>query len=475
MNQASLRRNLPRRTVRSPLSAELAIVPLTARPEHPQFQARAQMSADEYEDHEQGTIRTLTSLQTGNNVFFQDSLSKLEEYLDRRYQSPDAKTAQGPNYCGYAPPASPPRLWQCLVSVGLKNCVTDAHLSVMLVLDLPLTPFISQIIRAIWKSSVRVQTFTAKWSHDRINVACSRHIMSIDHDEHYSTEIGYREFGHFLQLVGDLDDCIGGRLDATVPTVLEEEGSSNVKKLREMYDVRGIGQTFCVYFYYIDDDALAAATTSARLDRPQIVASTSALPPPLGAKIDKVANLDDAHAYLDKACDDLPHLGMCKAIGEYNFSAAYKMYANVRLIPEIVTGLHGTWPKTGVPLKPWAVRHDIFISFDQLLSYCKAPAASTFSNHLGWVKHATHAVQLLQKEQDAGHLAESQDAAVLLERGTLLHALLYGPLLDPSSPNFAVPKDYEQNAVVSMADTKAWVADIEARFSPQTKRARTCI
>ncbi|KAJ7194086.1 hypothetical protein GGX14DRAFT_587189 [Mycena pura] len=434
------------RTVRSPLSAELAIVPLTARPEHPQFQARAQMSADEYEDHEQGTIRTLTSLQTGNNVFFQDSLSKLEEYLDRRYQSPDAKTAQGPKVIAdtviLPPPASPPRLWQCLVSVGLKNCVTDAHLSVMLVLDLPLTPFISQIIRAIWKSSV--------------------------------TEIGYREFGRFLQLVGDLDDCIGGRLDATVPTVLEEEGSSNVKKLREMYDVRGIGQTFCVYFYYIDDDALAAtlmaaATTSA------IVASTSALPPPLGAKIDKVANLDDAHAYLDKACDDLPHLGMCKAIGEYNFSAAYKMYANVRLIPEIVTGLHGTWPKTGVPLKPWAVRHDIFISFDQLLSYCKAPAASTFSNHLGWVKHATHAVQLLQKEQDAGHLVESQDAAVLLERGTLLHALLYGPLLDPSSPNFAVPKDYEQIAVVSMADTKAWVADIEAHFSPQTKRARTRI
>jgi hypothetical protein len=144
-----------------------------------------------------------------------------------------------------------PYLWPTLVYVGLKNSVTGTTTSIVLTPRLPFAPFIAQIIKAVWQSSERIQAFTAKWTYARIFVACSRRLVYIDDPHHNSPSVGFSELGRFKDLVGDMEDAVGGILDVQVPAVMEEEGSSSVKKMRELYEVRGPGQSFSIYFYYM--------------------------------------------------------------------------------------------------------------------------------------------------------------------------------------------------------------------------------
>jgi hypothetical protein len=137
-----------------------------------------------------------------------------------------------------------------------------------------------------------------------------------------------------------------------------------------------------------------------------------------------------------------------------------------------MSALKGVWPKTGVPTKPWAAAQSplgLVLTFDQLLSYCKAPSSGTFANHLGWVKHAQNAIQLVQNELEAGRLDQAEDSRDITKYAASLHNLIHVALLDPSSPNFSIPKEYEDIVTVSIADTKNWVAEIETRFG-KTKR-----
>ncbi|KAJ7825973.1 hypothetical protein B0H14DRAFT_3725588 [Mycena olivaceomarginata] len=466
MSEAPPRRSRSQRPTRSPLSADLAIVPLVDRPDHPGFQVRVQMTSDA-EDLE-GDGRTLTSLQGANNVYFQDSLTKLEEILGQIYFSSAAQT----------------RTVQTdevilTIYVGLKNSVTGTTTSIVLTPRLPFALFITQIIKAVWQSSKRIQAFTAKWTYARIFVACSRRLVYIDDPHHNSPSVGFSELGRFKDLVGDMEDVVGGILDVQVPAVMEEEGSSSVKKMRELYEVRGPGQSFSIYFYYMDDTSFAAGLAVAGLSPIRPVASTSFLTQPLTAQASEAQpqlhSIESVHAYLEDASDTIRDLALCRAIGGYNFGAAYKMYATVRLIPQIMSALKGVWPKTGVPTKPWAAAQSpsgLVLTFDQLLSYCKAPSSGTFANHLGWVKHAQNAIQLVQNELEAGRLNQAEDSRDITKYAASLHHLIPVALLDPSSPNFSIPKEYEDIVTVSIADTKNWVAEIETRFG-KTKRGGT--
>ncbi|KAJ7818791.1 hypothetical protein B0H14DRAFT_3739547 [Mycena olivaceomarginata] len=444
MSEAPPRRSRSQRPTRSPLSADLAIVPLVDRPDHPGFQVRVQMTSDA-EDLE-GDGRTLTSLQGANNVYFQDSLTKLEEILGQIYFSSAAQT----------------RTVQTdevilTIYVGLKNSVTGTTTSIVLTPRLPFAPFIAQIIKAVWQSSERIQAFTAKWTYARIFVACSRRLVYIDDPHHNSPSVGFSELGRFKDLVGDMEDAVGGILDVQVPAVMEEEGSSSVKKMRELYEVRGPGQSFSIYFYYMDDTSFAAGLAVAGLSPIRPVASTSFLTQPLTAQASEAQpqphSIESVHAYLEDASDTIRDLALCRAIG-------------------IMSALKGVWPKTGVPTKPWAAAQSpsgLVLTFDQLLSYCKAPSSGTFANHLGWVKHAQNAIQLVQNELEAGRLDQAEDSRDITKYAASLHNLIHVALLDPSSPNFSIPKEYEDIVTVSIADTKNWVAEIETRFG-KTKR-----
>ncbi|KAJ7301067.1 hypothetical protein DFH08DRAFT_827846 [Mycena albidolilacea] len=99
-------------------------------------------------------------------------------------------------------------------------------------------------------------------------------------------------------------------------------------------------------------------------------------------------SIESVHAYLEDASDTIRDLALCRAIGGYNFGAAYKMYVTVRLIPQIMSALKGVWLKTGVPTKPWAAAQSpsgLVLTFNQLLSYCKASSSGTFANRLSRV------------------------------------------------------------------------------------------
>ncbi|KAJ7301066.1 hypothetical protein DFH08DRAFT_827845 [Mycena albidolilacea] len=94
---------------------------------------------------------------------------------------------------------------------------------------------------------------------------------------------------------------------------------------------------------------------------------------------------------------------------------------------------------------------------------------SPFANHLGWVKNAQNAIQLVQNELEAGHLDQAEDSRDITKYAASLHNLIHVALLNPSSLNFSIPKEYEDIVTVSIADTKNWVAEIETRFG-KTKR-----
>lgn len=224
-----------------------------------------------------------------------------------------------------------------------------------------------------------------------------------------------------------------------------------------------------------DDSSFAVGLTLEGLSPVRAATSTTALPQRLAASRAEASEPDlaAAYAYFDNACGDLPDLALCKAVGHYDFSPAYKMYVNVRLLPRIVDALGGKWPKTGLPTKPWVVpatSPPLSISFEQLLSFCKAPASGTFSNHYGWVKQTTQAIQLLDKERVAGRLEGLEDLEDLMDWGASLHALTQGQILDPSPRNFVVPRDYGTITTVTIAETQRWVRSINSRFNKTSGR-----
>ncbi|KAF8141043.1 hypothetical protein K438DRAFT_1995373 [Mycena galopus ATCC 62051] len=437
MSQSSTTEAPQRRQRRTPLTADLALVPLINRRNHPEFQSRAPNTMNS-----STTVPTLPSLHTANDVFFQDSLAKLGETLDRQYQSPAAKLPATKiteeQKVPEVHPTHSPTLYKSLVYIGLENRTSAATFSVVLPVLLPRNPFLAQIIKAVWQKTERIQTFTAKWTQARIYVAFSRRIIYIEAPGHSGPQTGFAEGGYFNDSVGDLADDIGGRHDVTVREVLEESGQSTVKELRDLYQVPEGGK-----------HSPSISTTSRSWTLPH---------PTFAHRIHLYVYRTShehalTHAYLDGASKIVPELALCRAIGHYDFASAYKTYANVRLIPKIVGSLGGTWPKTGIP----------------------ASASSTFGNHVNWMKRAMLAVDLLAKEQQSGRLENVADAITLRERGAQLHALIHATLLDPSSPGFTVPKAYDPIATVSLADTKAWVADIEGRFgstSTSNRRGR---
>ncbi|KAJ7629548.1 hypothetical protein B0H17DRAFT_1218196 [Mycena rosella] len=326
-------------------------------------------------------------------------------------------------------------LYPTLVHVGLKNIATDVCTSLAIVLQLPNHAFASQILRALWMSSSIVQTVSAKWTPSRIFVACSRKMVPIDNPDHNRPSTGFQELGRYDEIIGTPGIIVvGGRADKTVPSVLS---SPDLVEMKSLYEVGGSTQSFSLYLFYMDQDALTAGITAASH------AATS---------LHSAPTVKNASA----------PLALCKAIYNSELGPAYKMYAGVRLMPEIVQDLGGgAWAKKGMPT-PFFVSEPQFpglqMSIDHLLAFCKAPASSTFANHCNWVKNATQVFQLLQ---NATSPALSTDES---GRAQILYALLYAPLLDPSSPTFSISPDYSRLVEASIAETKGWVHDFEERF-----------
>ncbi|KAF8144653.1 hypothetical protein K438DRAFT_1992582 [Mycena galopus ATCC 62051] len=326
MSQSSTTEAPQRRQRRTPLTADLALVPLVNRRNHPEFQSRAPNTMNS-----STTVPTLPSLHTANDVFFQDSLAKLGEALDRQYQSPAAKLPATKiteeQKVPEVHPTHSPTLYKSLVYIGLENRTSAATFSVVLPVLLPRNPFLAQIIKAVWQKTERIQTFTAKWTQARIYVAFSRRIIYIEAPGHSGPQTGFAEGGYFNDIVGDLADDIGGRHDVTVPEVLEESGQSTAKELRDLYQVPEGGKAFSIYFCYID-----AAGAGLSPIRPLPTASTSTFIEPLAIKVesstDRRANTHEhalTHAYLDGASKIVPELALCRALGHYDFASAYKI------------------------------------------------------------------------------------------------------------------------------------------------------
>ncbi|KAJ6493950.1 hypothetical protein C8R47DRAFT_1213639 [Mycena vitilis] len=489
-----------RRTV-APLPVDLSLVPLVNRPLHPAFQAR-EAAASQSQARESaapqstqvfelpspvagpaaevpGAMRTLPKLTTANSVFFKDSLVRLEEHCGRKYVSPGGvKTEDAEDMpsalaedSGDAPAAEPEiRLWPSLVIIGLKNIDTGATNTAITVVNVPYCVFLSQIFRAVWPASLSLQRIVAKWDSRRIFVACSRWIVYMEDEVNLTgqerRDAGFREVGYFSDIVRSLDDTIGGERDEIASPAEERPGKHDIENLKRRNGVSasGIGGTYALYLYYVDEgtlDASCAATGLSSPMRPAPAASSSRSKHPAEVKGKGKAFSEDSdndirpQAYLEQA--NIAQLELCKSITRYDFGSAYKMYTNARLYPEIVAELHGTWPKTGVPSKPWSARDTDFpslqLSLDDLLTYCRGPSAATFGNHYMWFKQAKGAVHVLNANIDrlTTKINPLPDAAGLLDRGTSLHALINGPLLDPSAPGFIVPTEYKDITTASMA------------------------
>ncbi|KAJ7098424.1 hypothetical protein C8R44DRAFT_748249 [Mycena epipterygia] len=267
-----------------------------------------------------------------------------------------------------------PQLFPSLIYLGLKNNTSGISTTLVVNLQLPHRPFASQILRTLWTTSQRVQTISSMWNPSRIFVACSRKLIPIENAEHQLPTTGFRELGHHKNIVGDLEGDIGGAEDNIVPR-------------------RGSGGTARA-----DDNSYSAGLVASLSPIHQQPApspqSTSVVPT-------KVSDTESAraHKFLEEASRDLPSLAMCRAIGLAELGTAYKMFANVRLVPAIVTELGGVWPKTGTP-KPFLISYKsfpgLYLSTDDLLSYCQAPASSTFANHVNWFHSSVKATELLE-------------------------------------------------------------------------------
>ncbi|KAJ7663199.1 hypothetical protein DFH06DRAFT_1324677 [Mycena polygramma] len=500
-----------RRTV-TPLPVDLTLVPLVNRPLHPAFQAR-EAAASQSQARESaasqttqvlelpspvagptaetpGAMRTLPKLATANSVYFKDSLARLEEHSGRKYVLPggvkteDAEDLPGPlaEDSEDAPAVEPEiRLWPSLVIIGLKNIETGTTDTAITVVNVPYCVFLSQLIRAVWPASLSLQRTVGKWSSRRIFVACSRWIVYMEDEANLTSQgrrdAGFREVGYFADIVRSLDDTIGGVRDEIASPVEERPGKHDVEELKRRYGVSasGIGGTYSLYFYYVDEGTLAASRAATGLSSPVRPAPAASSSRSVEVKGKGKASSEDGdddirpQAYLEQA--NIAPLELCKSITRYDFASAYKMYSNARLYPDIVAELHGTWPKTGVPSKPWSARDTDFpslqISLEDLLSYCKGPSAATFGNHYMWFKQAKGAVHLLNAniEHLTANIERLPNVDELLTHGMSLHALINGPLLDPSTPGFIVPDEYKDITTTSMAETKTWVSDIEKHFN----------
>ncbi|KAJ7636692.1 hypothetical protein FB45DRAFT_1138503 [Roridomyces roridus] len=312
-------------------------------------------------------------------------------------------------------------------------------------------------------------------------IAFSRKLLPVDDPRYNEPRSGFVELGPFRDVVGDLDAEIGGRADQLVPRVVDADAA---QELRDLYTINGMGGTYSIYIshlvrsshltlllelteYLLQDDSAFSANVVA-------VASTSLTQRPASSSIPNPApatSLTTAAvpAQIQQYLDQLARTAVgaplthYRALVEADLGHAYRIYAGVRIIKQIVELLGDTWPRTGTPKTVTIEANGMELSLDNLLAYCGLGASSTFHNHHSWFSKAVDAV-------DAARSHPLMITDVQRDRAKYIYALLYAPLLRPAEGRtFHVPDDYRTIAILSIADAKKWVAEIQAQVSPKNE------
>ncbi|KAK7042107.1 hypothetical protein R3P38DRAFT_3178681 [Favolaschia claudopus] len=295
--------------------------------------------------------------------------------------------------------------YACAVHANFHNEATNNKEVYAVKLHLPLQPFASQLINALW-TNARVARITGKWSNSRIVVAVSRKLRSVITVGYNGITSGYRVLGTYNEVVGGgTASGIGGPKDDT-----------DQKNHNE-----------CII-------CIATSNSAARQPSSDHRSSTTPI------------------AYVESQFPDIVRL--FRAVNTSSLGAAYEVNTRVRLIRDLWERLGMEWPKSGTPQAVAEVDSGLVISISDLLPlFLKPPALGTFANHVTDHNICAAAKDKLLAKKTGGESLSKQE----LDTGSLLFYLLEAPIHDPKDK---VPKTYEAAATCSAAYAKTHPQDV---------------